>query len=61
MFSFDDEPLPTPEELKEAILQAEEEHVQAVSSLDLSYDVMMASANFKVCLLVYAQRCHGVC
>ena len=52
MFSFDDEPLPTAEELKEAILQAEEEHVQAVSSLDLSYDVLMPSANFKVCLLV---------
>ena len=57
MFSFDDEPLPTAEELKEAILQAEEEHVQAVSSLDLSYDVLMPSANFKVCLLVcYAHR-----
>lgn len=49
MFSFEDEPLPTAEELKEAILTAEEEHTQAVSSLDLSYDVLMPSANFKVC------------
>ena len=59
MFSFEDESLPTAEELKEAILQAEEEHVQAVSSLDLSYDVLMPCA--KVCRVVYAQRCHGVC
>ena len=48
VFSFDQEPLPTAEELKEAILEAEEEHSQAVSALDLSYDVLMPSANFKV-------------
>ena len=49
VFSFDDEPLPSTEELKEAIVEAEEEHTQAVSSLDLSYDVLMPNANFKVC------------
>ena len=55
VFSFDDEPLPTAEELKEAILEAEEEHSQAVSSLDLSYDLLMPNTNFKVhsCWCVY--------
>ena len=48
VFSFDEEPLPTAEELKEAILEAEGEHPQAVSSLDLSYDVLMPNASFKV-------------